>query len=327
MAFPGRAGLANCWWNRSLKRNPLPTCEASARIVSPKPVGTGTRPGAKPRESMKLTMESSPRLQVVILAILSGLLPLTAAASTPTKTENIFLITIDGFRWQDVFTGAEALLMNRTNGGVANADRLRRAFWRDTPEERRQTLLPFFWSVIARQGQLYGNAHQGSVARVTNEKRFTYPGFNEILTGFADERIDKNEKRNNSNVTVLEWLHQKPAFTNRVVALANWDVFPYILNTERSGIPMWTGFETNWPFLAGPRFAFVDQLLHDTTPLWPDMTFDSFFFHAAREYTRQHKPRLVWIAFSEPDEWAHEGRYDRYLVAANKIDGYVRALW
>ena len=243
------------------------------------------------------------------------------------KTENVFLITIDGFRWQEVFGGAEALLLDKTNGGVADAGRLKQTFWRDTPEARRQALLPFFWSVISTQGQLYGNAQSGSVAKVTNGKNFTYPGFNEILTGFADDGIDKNEKRNNPNVSVLEWLHQKPAFTNRVAALANWDVFPYILNTQRSGIPMWTGFEHPSPFPRNSHLELIDRLFHDTTPLWPDMNFDSFFFQAAREYVKERKPRLLWIAFSEPDEWAHEGRYDRYLVAANRIDGYVRALW
>ena len=36
---------------------------------------------------------------------------------------------------------------------------------------------------------------------VTNGKKFTYPGFNEIFTGSPDDRIDKNEKRYNPNVS------------------------------------------------------------------------------------------------------------------------------
>ena len=249
----------------------------------------------------------------------------TCAAAPQTK--NVFLITIDGLRWQEVFRGADPLLMNKENGGVADTNRLNAAFWRDTPDARRAELMPFFWSVVAKQGQLYGNTNKGSVAVLTNGKKFTYPGFNEILTGFADPGIDKNEKRNNPNVTVLEWLHQKRAFTNRVVAFANWDVFPYILNTQRSGIPMWTGFETNSSAERSSRLELLEQLFQDTTPLWPDMSFDAFFFHAALEHLKMKKPRVMWIALSEPDEWAHEGRYDYYLAATHKIDGYVRALW
>jgi len=241
-------------------------------------------------------------------------------------TENVFLISVDGLRWQEVFNGAERALMDHANG-VADTNRLEKQFWRDTTEARREALMPFFWSVIARKGQLYGNQNKGSVARVTNGLKFTYPGFNEILTGFADPRIDQNEKHDNPNVTVLEWLYQKPEFTNRVAAIANWDVFPYILNTRRSGIPMWTGYETNSIAKPGSRLELVEQLSRETTSLWPDMNFDSFYLHAALEYLKEKKPRVVWIAFSETDEWAHEGRYDQYLAAAHNVDGYVQTLW
>jgi hypothetical protein len=122
-------------------------------------------------------------------------------------------------------------------------------------------------------------------------------------------------------------LHQKPAFTNRVVGFANWDVHPYILNTERSGIPVWTGFESNFPAPPGSRLELAQQLQRETTPYWPDMTFDSFFCRVADEYVRLKGPRIVWIAFSETDEWAHEGRYDMYLWAAHNMDNYLRTFW
>jgi hypothetical protein len=38
---------------------------------------------------------------------------------------------------------------------------------------------------------------------VTNGKKFSYPGYNEILTGSGDPRIDSNDKKPNRNVTVL----------------------------------------------------------------------------------------------------------------------------
>jgi hypothetical protein len=181
--------------------------------------------------------------------------------------------------------------------------------------------------VLARQGQLFGNGPKGSVAAVTNGKKFTYPGFNEILTGSPDGRIDSNDKRWNPNVTVLEWLHRKPAFAGRVAGFVNWAVHPYVLNTERSGIPVWSGYDTNLPGAPGSRLELVQQLQRDTTALWYDMSFDSFYFHAAEEYVKQKHPRLVWVAFSETDEWAHEGNYDHYLNAAHQVDDYVGRLW
>ncbi len=243
------------------------------------------------------------------------------------RTRNVILITVDGLRWQEVFRGAEELLLNSTNGGVGNVPRLRSAFWRDSETERRTALLPFFWSTVAQQGQLYGNTNRGSSAQVTNGRKFTYPGFNEIFTGFADDRINSNAKRDNPNVTVLEWLHRKPAFAGRAVAFANWDTHFHIFNARRSGIPTWTGYINTLEFAPGSPLALIDQLHRDITPLWPDMDFDVFYLHALLEYLPQAKPRLVWLGLSEPDEWAHEGRYDHYLFAAHRMDAYLRRLW
>lgn len=258
---------------------------------------------------------------VLVLALLGWSLVQAA-----TKTENVFLITVDGLRWQEVFTGVEARLISRDNQ-VWDTNRLRAQFWRETPEERREALMPFFWRVIARQGQLYGNANKGSVSMVTNGKKFTYPGFNEIFTGFADDRINSNEKRYNPNVTVLEWLHRKPEFAGRVAGFANWAVHPYIFNTERSGIPVWSGYDTNFPITPGSRFDLVSQIHRDTYEMWDEMSFDSFYYHAAREYIKDRQPRLVWVAFSEPDEWAHEGSYKGYAQSAFNVDRYIGKLW
>ena len=100
------------------------------------------------------------------LAILS--LPEISAsqAAEKGKTENVILITTDGLRWQEVFSGADPELMNKANGGVANTNALAKAFWRETPEARREALMPFFWKVIAKQGQLYGNQSKGSVVTI-----------------------------------------------------------------------------------------------------------------------------------------------------------------
>lgn len=262
-----------------------------------------------------------------LLIALALWLTTLALSAAETKTKNVILITVDGLRWQEVFRGAEERLMNYTNGGVGNVNRLRNAFWRDTEEARREALLPFFWGAVAKQGQLYGNTNKGSVAQVTNGRKFTYPGFNEIFTGFADDRIISNDKRDNPNVTVFEWLFQKPAFAGRAAAFANWDTHFFIFNAHRSGIPIWTGYTNTLNFVPGSRLALLEQVHRDMNPLWPDMDFDALYFNAALEYLTEQKPRLLWLGLSEPDEWAHESRYDHYLFSATKMDSYLRRLW
>src|SRR5436190_22473905 len=92
--------------------------------------------------------------RLIIASLAFALLPQTNAADL--KTKNVFLITTDGLRWQEVFTGAEELLLNKTNGGVSDVGGLKKRFGRETPEERRKALLPFLWSEVAVKGQIYG---------------------------------------------------------------------------------------------------------------------------------------------------------------------------
>jgi len=67
--------------------------------------------------------------------------------------------------------------------------------------------------------------------------------------------------------------------------------------------------------------------MRDTTPMWEDLTYDSFLYHAAVDYVNRKHPRLVFLGFGETDEWAHAGRYDLYLTAAHHVDEFVRHLW
>lgn len=265
-------------------------------------------------------------------AILRGLLLAcafsTLADAAALKTKNVFLITTDGLRWQEVFTGAGAELMTKAGGGVVDTNALRAEFWRDTPEARRQALMPFLWGEVAAKGQLYGNQTKGSVARVTNGKNFSYPGYSEFLTGVVDARIDSNNKVPNPNTNVFEWLGLRPPFAGRVAAVVNWDVIPWILNVERSRIPVWSGcpLPSNAPAAKMVSPA-LEKIVRDTTPLWSSMILDSFTFHAARDYVKSARPRAFYVAFGETDEWAHEGRYDHYLRAAHHVDRFIRELW
>ena len=250
------------------------------------------------------------------------------ASAQNAKTENVFLIISDGLRWQEVFRGAEGDLLNKTNGGVYNVDATRKQFWRQTVEERRRVLMPFFWREIAAHGQLFGNTNKGSIATVTNGKKFSYPGYNEVLTGAPDGRITSNDKVANPNVTVFEWLNQQRKFKKRVAVFGNWDVFAYIFNEERSSLPIWPVWEKKFVTNEIRTAPLLEKLFQDTTEaMGPDITFDSFLFHGAMDYIKEKKPRVMFIGFGETDEWAHNGRYDLYLSAARHVDEFVSRLW
>src|SRR5690606_25648042 len=155
-------------------------------------------------------------LSLLSLLLLASRPSLADEPAGERQTHNVVLITLDGLRWQELFGGADESLMNSEFGGIKGEAALRKRFWRDTPEERREALMPFFWNVIAREGIVYGDPQQDTTASVTNSQHFSYPGYSEILAGHADPRIDSNAKTPNPNVTVLEWLHRRPGFEGRV---------------------------------------------------------------------------------------------------------------
>lgn len=259
--------------------------------------------------------------------ILAALLFADNLSAAELKTENVILITTDGFRWQDLFTGADPDLMNKENGGVADANELKKEFWRDTPEARRETLMPFMWKVIAKKGQIFGNQHKGSVVQVTNGKKFSYPGYNEILTGWPNSNITSNAKIPNPTPTVFEWLHHKPAFKNKVAIFSAWDVVPFIVNRDRCGFPVMGGWEPVPDKNPNPREKLLNDLISEMTRVNGAEVDDPLLFHAAMEHFLKHKPRVFMFGFLETDAWGHAGRYDNLLHAAHRVDEYIRQIW
>jgi arylsulfatase A-like enzyme len=262
------------------------------------------------------------RLAKLVVLFLVGLLSLTAVAA-----DNLVFVTWDGFRWQELFAGAEEALLSKDMGGVQDVPALRLLFWRELPEQRRQTLLPFFWNTIARQGQVFGDPAHGATSRVTNGKKFSYPGYNEMFVGFADETITSNSKIANKNINVLEYIHRQPGFGGRVAGFATWDVMEFILNRERSGFPLQTGWTETMDGPLTPGQQQVNEMVRQLPRLWRGNVFDVVTFRAAKEYLTKHQPRVLYIGLGETDEWAHARRYDLYLEAANRSDRYLQELW
>ena len=252
------------------------------------------------------------------------LLPATLFA----QSRNVVLIVSDGVRWQDVFTGADSTYITRQGGGAQDTAALRRDFWRPTAVERRRTLLPFLWSEVAEHGTIWGNASIGSNAVVTNGLKFSYPGYNELLTGAPDPRIDRNSYGPNPNVTVFEWLNSRPGFAGRVAAFGSWDAFGRIFNKQRAGFLVHSGFDPLPGAKSGAEERPIDRLYRTTTRPWDHtMSFDAFMMAVVIDYVKTHKPRVLYLGFGETDEWAHEKRYDLTLRSLHDVDGYVAELW
>lgn len=260
---------------------------------------------------------------------LLALLAQPALAEDPAlKTRNVVLIVSDGLRWQEVFTGATATLLDEKHGGIwdKKAD-LEREFWRADPNERRKALLPFLWNTVAVHGQIFGNQRKGSIARVTNKLAFSYPGYNEMTTGHPDARINSNEFGPNPNISVFEWLNGLPDLHGRVGIYGTWAAFKDIFNAERSKLPMLVGYDLPYAGQLTPQQALLNRLYATTTKLEDEAVYDAFMQVPLIESFAKNQPRVLFVGYGETDNWAHAGRYDLVLHSARNFDQFVEELW
>ncbi len=249
----------------------------------------------------------------------------TAAAQLSSKTKNVFIVTIDGIRWQEIFKGADPVILNNSRY-TSNVDLAKLMYLDSSFDKSRKKLLPFFWNVIQHQGQLYGNRLYKNKVNVSNSYKFSYPGYNEIFTGYPDIYVSSNDPKNNLNINVLEYLNSFDEFRNRVVAFTSWDIFPYILNRSRSRLPVNSGYdsvEENGNFDLHIFNKAQENLVKEKTGTRQDV----LTFIAATEYIKINKPKVVFIGFGECDEDAHRGEYDKYLQHLNEADKMIQQLW
>ena len=241
--------------------------------------------------------------------------------------ENIFLITADGLRWQEVFRGAEDMPLGKTYGNLGNSNAIQKEFRRVTPADSRSVLMPFLWETISKEGQIWGNRDKHSEVRVSNGFNFSYPGYNEFLTGAPDASVTSNDRILNRNTNVFEWISGRPGFRGKVAAVVNWDVLPWILNGPRSRIPIWSGFEVpeGTERLAVP--SALSEMVERGRTVWAGVLLDTCVGYAAKHTVRTLKPRAMYVSFGETDDWAHEGNYERYLRAIHEFDRFVSELW
>ena len=262
------------------------------------------------------------------LGFLSVLMLAAPATQCQTPAGNIIIVTIDGFRWQEVFAGMDSAIANQKRFHRGDSSYLYQKFWAPDVPGRRAKLMPFLWSTVAQSGQLHGNRLLGSKVDVANPYWFSYPGYNEIFTGYPDTAVNSNSLPDNPHTNVLEFLHRQPGFEGKVAAFGAWQTFDRILNAPRAGFPVVSGFDDCGGDSPTSAEVLINAMRNDIYRRWGgDECFDVFSFYAAFEHLRTREPRVLWIGFGETDEWAHEGDYRAYVDAAHKTDDWLRAVW
>jgi hypothetical protein len=247
-------------------------------------------------------------------------------AQSDQPSPNIFIITTDGFRWQEIFNGADPLIINNP-AFVKDTALLKDMYWDDDVNERRKMLMPFVWKTLLKKGSLYGNRNYENKVTMSNAYRFSYAGYNEILTGYADPAIITNSKKWNNNETLLEFLNKQPEYKNKVAAFTSWNLFEYILNKKQGTFYLNSGYQS----ISNDTLTATELLVNAVQTNAVDNTQhtrnDMLTFVSAKEYIQTRHPKVVFISLGETDEYAHGGHYDGYLQSAHLFDEYLAQLW
>ncbi len=260
-----------------------------------------------------------------IILLLSIFISAKAFSQT---AENIIIITTDGLRWQEVFGGMDTAIANNKKFNQDDSAAIYKKYWATDSPERRKKLMPFTWSIVEKNGQLYGNRNLGNKMDNANPYWFSYPGYSEIFTGYADTAINRNDYPPNPNITVLEFLNRQPKYKSKVAVFGAWDAFDRILNEDRSKIPVYSAFNK----FGGANPNATEKLINTLSadgykPFGEAECLDVFTHYAAMNYLQTKKPKVLYISYGETDEWAHSGQYRDYLNAANMVDKWIKDIW
>lgn len=272
------------------------------------------------------------RLVALVLALLGATFTVPVAHFFTVHTQSprhAILITLDGVRTEEIFGGLDRAVLDSTAGQGAVEDLpVYKQYWAPTAEERREKVMPFFWGTLMRvHGSIAGNRGRDSRFGVTNRHKFSYPGYAEILTGAPhDDDIDSNDNKRYPYLTVLEFLRQSLGLPREMVGVfGSWETFNWIAEHEEGALTINAGyeaFETTDPVAR----ALSEAQFTAKTP-WDSARHDAFTFGLALHYLKTVRPRALYIAFDETDDWAHEKRYDRVLDSLARTDAQLQELW
>ena len=120
-----------------------------------------------------------------------------------------------------------------------------------------------------------------------------------IIIGSSSRKIDEATFRKDLMATTSKFSR------NGKVDKAKWDTFASSI------------FHQAADFKDGDSFK----------PFHEDECLDVFTHYGAIEELKTNKPRVLYIAYVETDEWAHSGHYKDYLDAANMVDKWIADIW
>lgn len=221
-----------------------------------------------------------------------------AEAFAAPDTSALVLVTLDGVRWQEIFDGVDPALAGR----MEHDPSIGRG-----PRE----LLPNIHRLFFDGGTVLGDPRLSGGIEASASRHLSIPGYAELSTGAATDCVD------NGCVPVLgetlaDAVAGAPGDAASAAVFGSWSEIARVSAVHPERLLVQTGHAITEGVLPFPGNG-------DYVP-------DRLTAGRALEHLRASRPRLLWVALGDTDEWAHRGDYGGYLDALRAADRFLGEL-
>jgi hypothetical protein len=112
---------------------------------------------------------------------------------------------------------------------------------------------------------------------------------------------------------------------SRIAVFGSWETFDVIAEREPGAITINAGYEGfDHP---DPEIRALSALQFLTPTGFHGARHDVYTFRFGLAHLQTARPRVLYLAFDETDDWAHQKRYDLVLDALHRTDAQLEQLW
>jgi hypothetical protein len=231
----------------------------------------------------------------------------------------VVLLAIDGVRWQEVFHGVDASLATKHRLG---------------PAERvgARELMPNLYALTDGGGVLLGAPDAGGGVFASGPELVSLPGYAEMLSGRTFSGCRDNACGAATTPTLVDEIaSSRGVRPSDVAVVTSWPDIGRIAAMRPDRIAMSTGRgggPTRELFRHDPVAAALvdDAAKAKSEPGVGDFRPDRHTARIALRYLETARPRFLFLALGEPDEYAHRSDYRGYLQALRRADLVIAEL-